>query len=341
MEIDKVPTEEEKVRLREAFRNLFEAYDENAPVQSIISEADVSFEVQFKDGKKVLARIVLGPEGAEFKFLEGPKPHFFLPEMRLSHLETPQGAESPLGRNIEETHGVVQRRMWAELSFVVKKMTLDMQNKQIRAEEIRPLYHSEHPNILPVVQAFVTKEAGGKLYLTIITPYMDGGSLEDLLSKESPSPSALSGIPEKMVKYIAQQVFRGLVELASTKIFHRDIKPENIVFNKQGMVKIADFGVATRASCNSILQTEVGTRLYHSPERFRGNCYQSPSEVWAAGLVIAALLLGQYPLKALTLDGRLRAKSEDENFAGRHVVEELRKAGVQEEAREFVWGCLR
>jgi serine/threonine protein kinase len=78
------------------------------------------------------------------------------------------------------------------------------------------------------------------------------------------------------------------------RVVHRDIKPSNILLNSSGAVKLADFGVA--GSTDSIgLATFVGTVTYMSPERIHGKGYNTPSDIWSVGTVVAEMLLGYHP----------------------------------------------
>ena len=79
-------------------------------------------------------------------------------------------------------------------------------------------------------------------------------------------------------------------------IIHRDLKPSNILLDKNGNIKIADFGFA-------IFQTDVqkeknlnaGSTFYMPPEVIRKNAYSINSDVWALGVILYELLVGRRP----------------------------------------------
>ena len=85
------------------------------------------------------------------------------------------------------------------------------------------------------------------------------------------------------------------------KVIHRDIKPSNLLINSSGQIKIADFGVSGKmAHTNDYKNSWVGTLMYMSPERFKGENYGSNTDIWSLGLTIMECALGYYPYNQLT-----------------------------------------
>ena len=77
-------------------------------------------------------------------------------------------------------------------------------------------------------------------------------------------------------------------------IMHRDIKPANMLCNSKGRVKISDFGVAGDAH-TQVHHTTVGSTPYMSPERIKSQPYTQASDIWAIGVSIAEIAIGEYP----------------------------------------------
>ena len=94
-----------------------------------------------------------------------------------------------------------------------------------------------------------------------------------------------------------RQLLEILAYLHARKISHRDIKLENIIIDRQGQIKLIDFGF----SCNAEkpLNTFCGTISYMSPEIVSRKDYDgSLSDVWSAGVLLYILLSGRLPFKA-------------------------------------------
>ena len=129
----------------------------------------------------------------------------------------------------------------------------DKIKKQILLE-LKTLCECDHDNILRSYGAFMKNGQ-----VNIALEYMDAGSLTNAI-KEAKQ------IPENILGMITVQILRGLEYLHKTmKVTHRDIKPSNILLNRNGCVKIADFGVSGQMdSTMDCMSTWVGTVHYMS-----------------------------------------------------------------------------
>ena len=97
------------------------------------------------------------------------------------------------------------------------------------------------------------------------------------------------------VKVFMNQLLRGIAFCHSNRILHRDLKPENLLINRQGKLKIADFGLA-RASGIPVndYSNEVVTLWYRPPDVLLGNrTYGTSIDIWPAGCIMAEMLLGR------------------------------------------------
>lgn len=97
-------------------------------------------------------------------------------------------------------------------------------------------------------------------------------------------------IPENIVTRLIMQIGIGLFYLHSMGIIHRDIKPDNI-FVKNGIIKIGDFGFATKDVSPS---TELGTLPYKAPELFGKNTYDTKVDVWSLNTVFYKFLTKKF-----------------------------------------------
>jgi serine/threonine protein kinase len=103
---------------------------------------------------------------------------------------------------------------------------------------------------------------------------------------------------EQTLAVVAADVLRGLVTLHDDlHVLHRDLKPENILIDTDGTAKLADFGVAALLPPDrDDADDQVGTYLYMSPERLRGDRHGPKADVWSLGVTMLQLALrGRHP----------------------------------------------
>lgn len=171
--------------------------------------------------------------------------------------------------------------------YALKRINLHGVGKADRAAmqvEIDLLSRLEHVNI---VQYIETLQVGGSL--NIVLEYVDGGTLNAQLGN-------FKDRPERLIAYYMLQVVQGLLYLHEQGVIHRDIKGDNILSNKDGIVKLADFGVAKQLSKALKTHSVVGTPYWMAPEIIQMNAKQSPAcDIWSVGCTVIELLTGTPP----------------------------------------------
>ena len=142
-----------------------------------------------------------------------------------------------------------------------------------------------HPNIVGVYD--VGRE-GNINY--IVMELIEGDTLNKIIEREAP-------MDYRKVIDISKQVASALRIAHKNKIIHRDVKPHNIMITNDGVVKLADFGIA-RAVNDATLSTGskiVGSVHYFSPEQARGNYVDERSDIYSLGIVMYEMLTGKVP----------------------------------------------
>ncbi|KAH0389234.1 hypothetical protein KCU92_g136, partial [Aureobasidium melanogenum] len=95
------------------------------------------------------------------------------------------------------------------------------------------------------------------------------------------------------------QVLNGLLYLHEQGVIHRDIKGANILTTKEGLVKLADFGVATRKDTGLHESSVVGTPYWMAPEVIELSGATTASDIWSLGCTVIELLDGRPPYHKL------------------------------------------
>ena len=121
--------------------------------------------------------------------------------------------------------------------------------------------------------------------------YCENGSLHSI-SKN------FGKFPENLVGIYMSQVLHGLLYLHEQGVIHRDIKGANILTTKQGLVKLADFGVATRTTTFHE-SSVVGTPYWMAPEVIELSGATTASDIWSLGCTVIELLDGKPPYHKL------------------------------------------
>jgi serine/threonine-protein kinase len=150
-----------------------------------------------------------------------------------------------------------------------------------------------HPNIVQVFD-FGSETSSGRNF--IVMEYVDGQSCAEILRDRG------TLTPRDAVDILAQAC-RGLDYAHRNGVVHRDVKPGNLLRNTDGVVKLADFGIAKAAEQSDITKvgSVLGTAAYLSPEQTRGEPAEPGSDLYALGVVAYQLLAGRLPYESASL----------------------------------------
>jgi len=177
------------------------------------------------------------------------------------------------------------------LKFLPVHMTADREARTRFEREAKAAAALNHPNIVTVYEI---GEHEGQVFIAM--EYVEGRTLKELIT-ETPTPSALRHLPIPLVLDIAIQIASGLAAAHAKGIVHRDIKPQNILVDKDGRVKILDFGLAKLKGANPLTQESfaMGTVHYMSPEQGLGREVDPRSDIWSLGVVLYEMISGELP----------------------------------------------
>jgi serine/threonine protein kinase len=205
--------------------------------------------------------------------------------------------------------------VWRALKTGAAKWTKEVALKVIRSEvaanpkfvslfenEARVSAQLDHPNI---VTTFGFGDLDGVYYLE--QELIRGQDLAQILAR-LPQPMAPS-----FALHITAEILKGLAAAheyrgdGASGILHRDIKPGNVLVSNEGMVKLADFGVARLIATHELaagIQTQLkGTPAYMAPELLAEMPPSPQSDLYAVGLILWELLTAR-PLHGSVADLR-------------------------------------
>ena len=138
----------------------------------------------------------------------------------------------------------------------------------------------------------------------LVTELLEGGSLRDLLDTGATLTPA-------QARQVGLEAARALDYAHRRGFVHRDIKPANLLFDSEGILRVADFGLAralAEAAWTEPAGTVLGTARYASPEQAQGAVLDGRSDVYSLGLVLVESISGQVPFAADTALGTLMAR---------------------------------
>jgi tetratricopeptide (TPR) repeat protein len=129
------------------------------------------------------------------------------------------------------------------------------------------------------------------------------GSLSGVLDKEAKTDPPRGFRDESRIAAVAMGVLSGLLYMHRRNVVHRDIKSDNVLIGRDGMIKLADFGISRRITdADSRMGTMIGTPHYLAPEVVLAENeggYTSKVDVWSLGVVCLELADGRPPFADL------------------------------------------
>ena len=173
--------------------------------------------------------------------------------------------------------------------------------------EIRLARRITHRN---VVRTYDFGSADGVEFISM--EYVPGFSLDELIRRKGP-------LEPRFAVMIARQIASALAAAHAEGIIHRDLKPQNMMINRQGVLKVMDFGLAMRVGRPSALteggtadgesdsgRVIAGTPNYMAPEQLLGDELDARADIYAVGAILFKVLSGKPPYPQLSPSKRIR-----------------------------------
>lgn len=203
-------------------------------------------------------------------------------------------------RIIEELGRGGMGRVYKALDIELnEKIALKLLKPQIAADEdmierfrneLKTARTVTHKNICRMYDLGIDK---GNYFITM--EYVPGEDLKSMLN--------MMGVlgPGKAVS-IGVQICRGLLEAHKHGIVHRDLKPQNIMIDREGTIRIMDFGIARTSTSKGITGAGVmiGTPEYMSPEQAEGKGVDRRSDLYSLGIILYEMATGRIPFQGET-----------------------------------------
>jgi tRNA A-37 threonylcarbamoyl transferase component Bud32 len=184
------------------------------------------------------------------------------------------------------------------LKVLAQSGLVEQSSRERLLHEARSASSLSHPNICTIHEV---GEFDTDLYM--VMELVEGKTLKELIGT--------NGLAVESIVRYGVQIAGALAHAHSRNIVHHDLKSANIVVTPQGLVKVLDFGLATRLPemvdevTRSIAPAEetssmVGTLYYMAPEVLRGQGGDARSDLWALGIVLYEAAAGRLPFRGQT-----------------------------------------
>ena len=218
-------------------------------------------------------------------------------DQTISHYEiTEKLGEGGMGVVVKARDTQLGR--WVALKLLTPDVVLHDRERRFY-DEARAAAALNHPNIATIYEI---AEAQGTHFIAM--EFVEGETLREIFRRGRP--------PLDRSLDIAMQLAEGLSHAHARGIVHRDIKPENVIFTREGLVKILDFGLAkltetyllglgsegdSAVPTGTAPGTVMGTVDYMSPEQAQGQPVDARSDIFSFGTVFYEMLTGERPFQ--------------------------------------------
>jgi hypothetical protein len=210
------------------------------------------------------------------------------------------GRYRPLAELGDGGHGRVDLAFDSRMSRRVAIKRIPLSHKGVQRlqastglQEARTSAMLNHPNIVTVYEWDTDNDEA-----FLIMEYVDGTSLAAILDEYAP-------LEADEAAAVLGSVCEALAHAHANGVLHLDLKPENVLVTRDGLVKVADFGVASLTNAAGQAMSAGGTLGYMPPEQLRGDPVDARSDVWTLGTLAYEVVTGAVPFASDTIRGAL------------------------------------
>ncbi|CAF1163902.1 unnamed protein product [Rotaria sp. Silwood1] len=143
----------------------------------------------------------------------------------------------------------------------------------------------DNDNLIKLKEVFTEQPSVERQNIYFIFEYVER-DLERYLKMHSP-------LDINQIRNFTQQLLTAVSVLHNHSIFHRDIKPQNILITNNGILKLADFGLAREYHEHKVFTTVVVTMWYRAPEILLASPYCTSADMWSVGCILGEMALGR------------------------------------------------
>ncbi|MBI4148595.1 serine/threonine protein kinase [Candidatus Woesearchaeota archaeon] len=187
--------------------------------------------------------------------------------------------------------GSVLKIQYNDERVVARKYVKDTKEGRLALDRETLAKQINHPNVVRILD--VGEDERG---LYVEREYVEGHSLREHLNTHK------DGLPIKEFLLYGKQLVDAVAEIHRNKLVHGDLKPENILIDKNGIVKVADFGIARPAktpeelkrSLTTIIERQ-GSLMYMAPEQWRHGIINEKSDAYSLTKILLEMATGEAP----------------------------------------------
>jgi tRNA A-37 threonylcarbamoyl transferase component Bud32 len=171
------------------------------------------------------------------------------------------------------------------LKFLPETLAANEMAREMFAKEAKAAASVTHPNIITIHDYGVMD---GRPFLCM--ELVDGEPLREMIDK-----TGGKGLTMPLALEVAEGLLSALAFAHARSVVHRDVKPPNVMRNRQGVVKLADFGIAKLVEPGQSATKVVGTPAYMAPEQFVGRGIDHRTDLFATGVTLYEALTCKLP----------------------------------------------